>query len=144
MSVVALDSFSSPACRVPRDERRSVSRSSASPPPPTGSLVGLSEHEALTELLHARICTHYLSISRIRISRSCGSPKARLSNPSLSFRSPRSFSSLSQFDSRFAKLLHFEHLTDFDFDKFRATTGEAVESFIELPLAEVLLILVSV
>ena len=42
------------------------------------------------------------------------------------------------------KLLHFEHLTDFDFDKLRATKSEAVESFIERPPAEVLLILVSV
>ena len=35
-------------------------------------------------------------------------------------------------------------LTDYDFDKLRPTKGEAVEAFIELPLAEVLLILVSV
>ena len=42
------------------------------------------------------------------------------------------------------KLMHFEHLTDGDFDKLRASKGEGVESFNELALAEVLLILVSV
>ena len=47
----ALDPFSNSACRVPRDKPRFVSRSSASPSPPTGSPVGLSEREALAGLL---------------------------------------------------------------------------------------------
>ena len=68
-SVIALDSLSNSACEFLRDEPRSFSRSSASPLSPTGSqssvlcrvrakvisagpfIVGLSEQEALTELL---------------------------------------------------------------------------------------------
>ena len=71
-SVIALNSLSNSACRVLRDEPGSVSSSSASPLPPTGSQssvllrvrakvisagpppVGLSEQEALTELLHCQ------------------------------------------------------------------------------------------
>ena len=33
---------------------------------------------------------------------------------------------------------NLQHLTNYDLDKLRVTEGEAAESFIELPLAEVL------